>query len=65
MTKIKQLIDVAKGGFLTIEMEDHVGYVMLALGEFTVEGDKTYTEEVVYKDDLKKLRDVIDFMIRD
>jgi hypothetical protein len=63
MIKIKQSIDVFQGDLLTIEMEDHGDYIMLALGESTDEGDKTYMEEVVSKDDLKKLRDAIDFMI--
>lgn len=65
MTKIKHSIDVFRGDLLTIEMEDNEDYIMLTLGESTDEGDKTYTEEVVSKDDLKKLRDAIDFMIQD
>jgi hypothetical protein len=63
MTKIKQSIDVFQGDLLNIEMEDHEDYIMLTLGESTDEGDKTYIEEIVSKDDLKKLRDAIDFMI--
>lgn len=65
MKQVKQLINVGDGKLLNIEIKDHEEYYMMALGEYNESGDLTYTEEVVGKDDLKKLRDAIDFMIQD
>ncbi|RFA36196.1 hypothetical protein CAI16_05230 [Virgibacillus dokdonensis] len=63
MKKIYLLINVGEEKILRVNISDCEEYYMLDIGAYDDGNEIVYTEDVFQKEDLKKLRDAIDFMI--